>query len=105
MFSGAGAAIGAGVFAWVAGDMGHSEFQTNAAGGTELVTVKNSGFETAGIISASAGAALLVGAIVMMVESRTGIDLHPAEAAGTTGGVTAAGATAAAKPRYWAGEF
>jgi len=52
----------------------------------------------AGAAIGGGGIAMIVGGVVMLIESKTKIDLHP------MGGVVA-GRTAAATPRYWMGEF
>jgi hypothetical protein len=55
--------------------------------------IRNDGLETGGFVMLGTGAVAMVGAIVAIAASGTTIRLRPD------------GATAEAKPRYWAGEF
>jgi hypothetical protein len=87
LLAGGGIAIGVGALLAFAGAVGTSPKQDGDG------FIRNEGLENTGLVLLGTGGAAIVGAIVMLIESKTEVDLHPA------------GPSAAVKPRYWAGEF
>jgi hypothetical protein len=80
-------ALGLGTLGAVAGAIGTSP----NSHGTGFI--QNKGLETAGFVTLGTGAVAIIGSIVAIAESGTTVQLRPS------------GASAARKPRYWAGEF
>jgi hypothetical protein len=87
LLAGGGVAIGVGALLAFAGAVGTSPKQDGDGFN------RNVGLENTGLVLLGTGGAAFVGAIVMLIESKTAVDLHPS------------GSSAAVKPRYWAGEF
>jgi hypothetical protein len=87
LLAGGGVAIGVGALLAFAGAVGTSPKQDGDG------FVRNEGLENTGLVLLGTGGAAIVGAIVMLIESKTDVDLRPT------------GTSAEVKPRYWAGEF
>jgi hypothetical protein len=93
-----GVVVGAG-FAVTGAIVPSTNTTVNADGSTSQTDAGTGWILPTGLGIMGGGAAMLVGGIIAMIESKTTIDLHSGS------GATRTGSTGTTAPRYWLGEF